>query len=175
MLLWVPRPQNVEQVLQIRQRVRLEVAEKYDIVLVLKRVREGQRVEAQLHALLRLILVADDQVLVPVVVWRALPVHSLQRVLVVADIVATSLPLMSAILPILLERVDEGFHADGVRAVILLQVVDIELDCVALANVADGEEVPLAVGQRVVIKVEEQVVLALANTLNLPQIATFKL
>ena len=66
-------------------------------------------------------------------------------VLEVSDIVATSLPLMRSVLAILLERVDERLHADCIRTVILLQIVDVKFDCVPLANISNGEEVPLAV------------------------------
>ena len=41
----------------------------------------------------------------------------------------------------------------------------------ALAYVSDREEVPLRVGQRVVVEVEEEVVLALADTLDFSQVA----
>lgn len=53
---------------------------------------------------------------------------------------------MGTVLPVLLDGVDEWLHADLVSAVILLQVVDVEFDCVPFANIANGEEVPLAIG-----------------------------
>lgn len=52
---------------------------------------------------------------------------------------------MRSVLAILLERVDERLHADCIRTVILLQIVDVKFDCVPLANISNGEEVPLAV------------------------------
>ena len=62
---------------------------------------------------------------------------------------------MCTVLPILLDRIDERLHADRVSAVILLQVVDIKFDCVTLAYIANGKEVPLAVVERVVIEIQE--------------------
>ena len=88
---------------------------------------------------------------------------------------ATSLPLMRSVLAILLERVDERLHANGIRTVILLQVVDVKFDCVPLANVSNGEEVPLAVVECVMVKVEEKVVLALSNAFDLAQVARLEL
>ena len=81
-----------------------------------------------------------------------------------------SLPLMGAVLPVLLDGVDEGLHANLVRAVVLLQVVYVELDCVAFADIANGEEVPLAVGERIVVELQEEVVFALTDSLCLPQV-----
>ena len=82
---------------------------------------------------------------------------------------------MCTILSILLDRVDEWFHANGIRTVILLQVVDIELDSVPLANVANGEEVPLTVGESVVVEIQEEIVLAVSNAFNFPQITRLEL
>ena len=82
---------------------------------------------------------------------------------------------MRSVLAILLERVDERLHANGIRTVILLQVVDVKFDCVPLANVSNGEEVPLAVVECVMVKVEEKVVLALSNAFDLAQVARLEL
>ena len=52
MILRVARLEHVKQVLQVGQRVRLKVAEEYNVVLVLKSVRECQCVQTDFHALL---------------------------------------------------------------------------------------------------------------------------
>mgnify|MGYP006975818476 CR=1 FL=1 len=142
---------------------------------MLKRIREAQSVHAKHHTLVWLILITTAQLLVPLAVRGALPIHRLQRVLEVPDIMPTSLPFMCTILSILLDRVDEWFHANGIRTVILLQVVDIELDSVPLANVANGEEVPLTVGESVVVEIQEEIVLAVSNAFNFPQITRLEL
>ena len=43
------------------------------------------------------------------------------------------------------------------------------------ANVAHREKVPLRVVERVVVKIEEQVILAIFDSLNLPQVARLEL
>ena len=78
---------------------------------------------------------------------------------------------MGTVLPVLLDGVHEWFHADLVAAVILLQVVDIEFDRVPFADIANGEEVPLAIGERVVVELQEEVVLALTDAFDLSQIS----
>jgi len=57
-------------------------------------------------------------------------------ILVVANIVATTLPLMSLVLVILFVRVDEWLHPNIVATVILLQIIDIEANSVALSNIS---------------------------------------
>lgn len=134
--LWVLGLQHEQQVFQVGERVGLEVAEEHSVVLVLKSEAERKRVQSQLHALLALVLVAHDQVLVPVVVRSTLAVHRLVAVLVVAHVVATPLPLVRLVGLVLLDRVDEGLHPGGVRAVVFLQVVDVKAHSVAFADVA---------------------------------------
>ena len=51
----------------------------------------------------------------------------LQVVLLIVDVEAATLPLIGLGLTILLERVHEGLHPVRVRAVILLQIHDVEL------------------------------------------------
>ena len=78
---------------------------------------------------------------------------------------------MRAILPVLFQRVHERLHSNRVRAVIFLQVIDVKLNGMTFANVADGEEVPLTVVQCVVVEVEVKVVLALPDPFNFSQVA----
>ena len=56
---------------------------------------------------------------------------------------ATSLPLVCLVQSILLDRVDEGLHANSIRAFVLLEVVDVEFDSMAFPNVSHREKVPL--------------------------------
>lgn len=58
-------------------------------------------------------------------------------VLVVADIVTTSLPLMGTVLSVLLYGVDKRLHSNSVCAFIFLQIVDVEAYSVPFADVPD--------------------------------------
>lgn len=64
---------------------------------MLERVLEAERVQTNLHAVFAFVLVADDQLLVPVVVWSTLSIHCLVRILEVANVMAASLPLVSLV------------------------------------------------------------------------------
>lgn len=110
---------------------------------MLECVTKAQSIEPQLHRIIAFILVAHDEVLIPVIVRRTFSIHCLVRVFVIAHVVATSLPLMRLVLLVLLRRVDEGLHADLVATVILLQVVDVKTNGMALADVSHREEEPL--------------------------------
>ena len=66
---------------------------------------------------------------------------------------AATLPLVSAVMSILLLRVDKRFHSNGICAFIFLQIVDIEAHSVSFTNVSHGEEVPLRVVKCIMVKV----------------------
>ena len=138
---------------------------------MLKRIRESKRVKTQLHRFLRLILVADYELLVPVVVRSTLSIHSLVAVLVISYIVAAALPLMRLVESILLDRVDKGLHAYCIATVILLQIVYVKLHSMPFAYVANREKVPLRVVQCVVIEVQKQIVLIFTDAFYFSEIA----
>ena len=104
---------------------------------MLEGVAEAKGIEAEFHRIFTLVLVANDEVLIPVVVRRTFPIHRLVMVLVVSHIVSTTLPLMCLVHLILLGRVDEWLHADSVTTVIFLQVVDVESYRVTFADITD--------------------------------------
>jgi len=175
MFLGVAAFKREQKILQIRHRVRLEIAEKNGVVFVLKRVRKTQSVQPYLHCLLIFIFVATDQVLIPVIVRCTLPIHCFKVILVVTDIKAASLPLMGSVLLILFDWVNQGLHADCISAVIFLHVVNIEPDGVTLCYVAHAEKVPLRVVECVVVEVKIQVVLAFLYPFNFSQVARLEL
>lgn len=121
-----------------------------------------------------LILIARDVLLVEFVVGGALPDFGPELVLVVADIITASLPKIGACLFVLLNGVDEGFHADLVARLVLLQIHDIELVLAALADVSDREKEPLGVVGRVVVEIHEAVVLKFIKFLHLSEVAGLK-
>ena len=79
---------------------------------MLESVAKTESVQAKLHAVLTFVLIADDHVLIPVIVWSALAIHRLQMVLVVTDVEASTLPFMRLVNLVLLVGVDERFHAN---------------------------------------------------------------
>ena len=68
MVLWVFGGQRKQQILQVRQRVRLKVAEEHDVVLILESVRKAHGIHADLHRLLAVILITWNHLMVPIVV-----------------------------------------------------------------------------------------------------------
>ena len=68
MVLWVFGGQRKQQILQVRQRVRLKVAEEHDVVLILESIREAHGIHADLHGLLAVILITWNHLMVPIVV-----------------------------------------------------------------------------------------------------------
>ncbi len=153
MVFGVAALEDEEQILQIWKRVRLEVTEKDSVILVLKSVTKAQRVQTDFHGNLVLIFIADNHLLIPVVVGGALTIHGFVIVFVVTHIMAATLPLMGTVMSVLLLRVDKRFHSNCICAFIFLQIVDIEAHRVSFTNVSNGEEVPLRVVECIVIKV----------------------
>lgn len=62
---------QVEHVLQVSQRERLEVTEKHSVVVVVEDVAEAQRVQRQLLCLFAFVLVAWYHLVIPVVIRLA--------------------------------------------------------------------------------------------------------
>ena len=107
--------------------------------------------------------------------YSALSVLSLQRVLVILDVEAAPLPLMSPLSLVPFGGEYERLHANGIGGVVLLQVHNVKPVRIALGYVSDREEEPLAVGQGVVVKVQVQVVLTFLDSFGFSQVARFKL
>mmetsp|Transcript_13579 Transcript_13579/g.23115 ORF Transcript_13579/g.23115 Transcript_13579/m.23115 type:complete len:356 (-) Transcript_13579:44-1111(-) len=94
----------------------------------------------------------------------------LERVLVVADVFAVAVPANTAAGLGLLLGVDEGLHALVVGALGLDEVDEVELVLGVLARIGDPEVVPLRVGRRVVVVLEDEVVLVLPDLHRPPQV-----
>lgn len=107
--------------------------------------------------------------------YSTLPVHRLECILVISDVEAATAPLVRFGILVFLLRKNKRFHANVVRGVILLQIVDIEANRVPLANIAHRKEVPLRIVERVVVKIQKEVVLAVLHPFNLSQVARFEL
>ncbi len=142
---------------------------------MLKGVAKAQRVQTNLHGNFVLVFIADNHLLVPVVVGGTLTIHGLVIIFVVTNIMAATLPLMSTIMSVLLTGVDKRFHSNCICTLIFLQVVDIEAHSVSFTNVSHGEEVPLRVVECIMVKVQEQIVLIFFDFLDFSEISGFKL
>mmetsp|Transcript_11932 Transcript_11932/g.20170 ORF Transcript_11932/g.20170 Transcript_11932/m.20170 type:complete len:212 (+) Transcript_11932:949-1584(+) len=105
-----------------------------------------------------------------VVVALVLPLH---RVLVVADVCAGADP-PSPHLPLGSVGVHQGPHAVIVEGVGLDQVDDVEAVVLARLHVGHAEVVPLGVPSRVVVGLENQIVLVLIDLDCSPQVPAFK-
>ena len=68
MVLWIFGGQSKEQILQVRQRVWLKVAEEYNVILIFEGVREAHSIHADLHGLLAIIFIARYHIVIPIIV-----------------------------------------------------------------------------------------------------------
>lgn len=82
---------------------------------------------------------------------------------------------MGTVLSVLLYRVDKRLHSNSVCAFIFLQIVDVEAYSVPFADVPDWEKIPLWVVERVVVEVQEHIVLIFFDSFNFSKVARFKL
>ena len=92
----------------------------------------------------------------------------------VVDISADPVPSNLLLIASLQTRVAQHLHAVIVQRVWLGQVKYVELDCLALSNVAGSEEEPLSMSVSVDVVLQDEVIFTVTHFDRCQQIACFK-
>eukprot|EP00350_Pseudokeronopsis_sp_OXSARD2_P008100 CAMPEP_0170550902 /NCGR_PEP_ID=MMETSP0211-20121228/8912_1 /TAXON_ID=311385 /ORGANISM="Pseudokeronopsis sp., Strain OXSARD2" /LENGTH=390 /DNA_ID=CAMNT_0010857721 /DNA_START=52 /DNA_END=1224 /DNA_ORIENTATION=- len=114
-------------ILQVTERVWLEVGEEDNVIVVFEAVGEAEGVQVERLGLLIIVHVVRDVLLIILIVRSRFTVLGFELVFVVLNILAAPLPLVGLVLFVLLHRVDKRLHPLRVGTVILVQIHYIEL------------------------------------------------